>query len=131
MAFEGKAFGRELIFTYFCPKGVLFTGNYYFPVETLNEVIASYESVHKQLSVTFGAPWLDNSPWMQPAVDPRWLQSDPKHYMTTWNTSRLRVSTSIMPSQEGEPKGWRLFMVYSGELSRERSNNSLERTRDK
>ncbi len=40
--FRGREYDRDLVLTYFCPKGVLFSGNYYFPVEGLETAIVSY-----------------------------------------------------------------------------------------
>jgi hypothetical protein len=131
IAFEGIAFDRRVVIAYFCPKGELFTGNYFFPVEEMAAALASYEAVHKQLSAIYGAPWLDNTPWMQPAVDPRWLQSDSRYYSTTWDTSRIKVTTMLMPSQADERPGWRIAIVVGRAHYEERSNKSLERTRER
>jgi hypothetical protein len=129
LAFEGEAFDRRLDFTYFCPKGVLFTGDYYFPSQPLSDAVVSYEAAHKQLSTIYGAPVLDNSPWMQPAVDTRWLESNPLKYMTTWNTPRISIATIFLPSLPEQPPGWRVAIHFGQSLDAERSNKSLERTR--
>jgi hypothetical protein len=122
IAFDGKAFGRRLVFTYFCQKGVLFAGNYYFPAESLAAAAASYESVHRKLKRTYGAPWLDDSPWSISDLSGPRYEADPQRFMTTWKTNRFRVTTSILPPQENEPKGWRVAIVFSQAADEERSN---------
>jgi hypothetical protein len=129
-AFEGKAFGAIVHFAYFCVHDTLRAGNYHFPIEDLSAAVSRYESLHKEISKTYGAASSDNSPWMRP-LDPRGLQSDPKKYTTTWSTPRINVTTTIMPSHPTEPKGWRVFLLYSPSFDGERSNTSLERTRDR
>ena len=130
-AFEGQGLNRELDFTYFCPKGALFTGDYFLRPQPLADAVVSYESVHKALSAIYGAPVLDNSPWMQPTVDSRWLEKDPLKYMTTWNTPRLSITTSFLPSLPEQPTGWRVFVHFGLALKATRSNTSLERTRER
>jgi hypothetical protein len=118
LAFEGQAFDQRLVFTYFCPKGVLFTGDYYFPSEPLAEATASYEVAHKQLSTTYGPPVMDNAPWVQSVVDSHRLESDPRKYMTAWHTPRVSVTTILLPSQDNEPPGWRVAIHFGEILAR-------------
>jgi hypothetical protein len=131
LAFQASAFGRPIVLNYFCPRGVLFAGNYFLPVQSLADAALSYESVHKELSETYGAPFVDNSPWVKPARDSKWIETDARKYMTTWNTPRVSVTMSVMPSLESEAPGWRIFIVYGGPIGGERSNTSLERTRER
>jgi hypothetical protein len=114
LAFEGVAFDRRLIFTYFCPNGALLAGDYYLPSEPPSDAVESYEAVHKNLSAIYGAPAIDNTPWMQPAVDPQWLERDPQRYMTIWRTTRVSVTTIFLPSQNDEPAGWRVAVHFGG-----------------
>jgi hypothetical protein len=129
--FEGEGFGRQLDFSYFCPKGALFAGDYLLRPEPLSDAIASYESVHKALSGVYGAPILDNSPWAQPTVHARWLEKDPLKYMTTWQTPRLSVTTFFSPSLPEQPTGWRVSIHFVPAFGATRSNPSLERTRER
>jgi len=129
-AFEGKAFGASVDLTYVCSHGALLTGNYFFPIEELAAATARYEGLHKKIPATYGEPESDNTPWMRP-LDSRWLQADAKRFQTTWNTSRILVTTSIMPSQPSERTGWRVFVFYCATHDPERSNKSLERTRER
>jgi hypothetical protein len=110
--FRGSAFDRSLLFTYLCKHDVLMTGNYFFPIENLDTAVSSYRAVHDNLSGTYGAPRLDNSPWMQPYLEPRALQQDPRKYVTTWDNSRVAITISIMPAQPSEPEGLRVFVLY-------------------
>jgi hypothetical protein len=122
LAFEGIAFGRRLVFTYFCPKGVLFTGDYYFPSQPLPDAAASYEAVHAQLSATYGVPDSDNSPLTKPPIVPGWEVTDPRQYMTTWRTPRVSITTILLPSRKDEPTGWRVAIHFGQPLDAERSN---------
>jgi hypothetical protein len=129
LAFEGKAFDRRADFTYLCPKGALIAGDYYLLSQPLPDAIASYEAIHKQLSTIYGAPFLDNSPWMQPYIDSRWLEKNPLRYMTTWRTPRVSVTTVFLPSLPEQPSGWRVAIHFGQPSAAARSNTSLERTR--
>ena len=129
LAFKGQGFDRQLDFTYFCPKGVLFAGDYYFPSQPLSDSFVTYETVYKALSAMYGAPVLDNSPLKQPSLGSRWLEEDPFKYMTTWNTPRVSVATILLRSFPEEPAGWRVAVHFGQALGVERSNTSLERTR--
>jgi hypothetical protein len=128
LAFEGEAFGRRLDFFYFCPEDVLFAGDYFFPSQPLADAVASYEAMHRKLSAIYGASVLDNSPWMQPTVDSRRLETDPLKYMTTWGSPRVSIAMIFLPSLPEQPPGWRVA-IHFGEAVGARSNKSLERTR--
>jgi hypothetical protein len=114
-AFRGRDFDRDLTITYFCPKGALFSGNYYFPVEQFDAVVNSYHKAYDLMISRYGTPFVDNSPWQLGAQerDPRWIASDPRKYMTSWKTTRVFATMSLMQSFESEGPGWRVFVVVS------------------
>src|ERR1700733_8513524 len=53
-AFTGREFDRDLFFSYFCMHGELFTGNYSFPIESLEQAAESYRDVHAIFFSPFG-----------------------------------------------------------------------------
>jgi hypothetical protein len=55
-AFQVRENDRDLVMTYFCPKGKLFTVNYSFPTEKLETALQSYRAALDWLSSMFGAP---------------------------------------------------------------------------
>jgi hypothetical protein len=114
-AFKGREFNRELLITYFCPKGTLFSGNYYFPVEPLDVAVTSYRAAYDLLVSMYGAPFFDTSPWQVGAndKDPRAIASDPQKYTTAWKTPRLHVALSLMPNFPSEGPGRRVFIVVT------------------
>ena len=105
-AFHGSAFDRDLLFTYFCPKGHLFTGNYYFPVEDAEKVQETYRDVRQRLTSIYGSP--DSSDLNS---DSR--QRDAGIQMTTWKTAKLFVTMSIQPNHPNEEQGHRIFVVVA------------------
>jgi hypothetical protein len=109
-AFTGREFDRDLFFSYFCMHGELFTGNYSFPIETLQQAADSYRDVHARLLSLYGDAFVDNSPWSGNG-DERFIATDPSKYMTNWRTSRVSAAPTIMPNQTGEKSGWRVFLV--------------------
>ncbi len=113
--FRGREYDRDLVLTYFCPKGVLFSGNYYFPVEVLETAIVSYRNTYDLLVSIYGAPFIDNTPWQVggDTKDEHVVSSDPRKYMTGWRIPRLPATVSIMPSHKSENQGWRVFVVIS------------------
>jgi hypothetical protein len=118
-AFRTQDLDRELIALYFCFKGHLFAGNYYFPIESLEDAAKSYRRVQELLISRYGAPFIDTSPGQADAAprDPRLVVSDPRKYYTSWRTSRLAPVMSIQPSLEPGTSGWRVFVVVSGRLT--------------
>jgi hypothetical protein len=132
-AFSGREFDRDVTILYFCIDGHLFTGNYYFPFEDLDQAVKSYGEAHDSFEGTFGRPFLDSSPWVfrtDPDLDPRAVSSDPARYMTTWKTSRARVTLSLMSRDTKPDRKWQVFIVVSPLDPKARSNNALEQTRD-
>lgn len=112
-AFKIREYDRDLVMTYFCPKGKFFTGNYSYPIEQLDDAVKSYRGAYDWLISTYGAPFLDASPW-QVGADSKEsgrIASDPKKYMTDWRTARLSITMMIAPNLPAEPPGWRVFIV--------------------
>jgi len=72
-AFRGHDHGRDLTLTYFCPKGALFSGNYYFPVEQLEVAVNTYHAAYDVMVASYGTPFTDNSPWQVGAPMRLWL----------------------------------------------------------
>ena len=112
-ALKGRDFDRDLTFTYFCPKGVLFSGNFYFPVEEPVIAVSSYHSAYDFLISTYGAPFVDNTPWHvgSGTKDPRTVPSDPRNYLTSWRTARANVAMMLVPQGEGGNAGWQLSIA--------------------
>ena len=132
-AFNGREFDRDVTILYFCIDGHLFTGNYYFPLEDLDRAVKSFGEAHDSFEAMYGQPFLDTSPWAfrtDPDLDPRAVSSDPTRYMTTWKTSRVRVTVSLMPRDDKPDPKWQVFIVVSPLDPRARSNNALEKTRE-
>jgi hypothetical protein len=112
--FEGLEFDIGVVFNYFCPKGALVAGDYYFPSEPLADAVASYERVHKLLSKLYGPPVTDNTPWMPPGENRDWIEKQPLRYRTTWHSPRVSVNALFLPSLEDQPKGWRVTLHFGG-----------------
>ena len=111
-AFTGREFDRDLFFSYFCMHGELFTGNYSFPIESLEQAAESYRDVHAILLSTYGDAFVDNSPWSGDG-DRRFMATELSRFNTNWRTSRVSATLTIMPSQTGEKSGWRVFLVIA------------------
>ena len=116
-AFDVRQFDRRVLATYFCLKGELFTGNYSFPIEPLEEAVESYRDTYGKLMAIYGLPFVDSSPW-NPNGEPRAVSPDPRKYMTNWRTERISVTISIMPNRPTESAGWRVFIVIGKPRSR-------------
>jgi len=129
-AFKGMAFQAQVTIGYFCSNDLFLAGNYFFPKGDVDEALANYEAVHKELVSTYGAPFLDNSRWMAP-MDSRRLQGDPRKYSTTWKTPRAWVHLSILPLRDEARTKWQLAVMYTKPTAGVSSNTSLERTRDR
>jgi len=112
-AFRGYDFGRDLLFSYLCPAGDLFAGNYYFPEEQPDGVIGTYHDVHRRLVSLYGKPFADSSDLQ---ADPRFRASESRRYMTTWWTPRLSITMAVMPNFPTEPQGLRVFVVIARRL---------------
>lgn len=108
-AFKGTEFGREVSILYLCPKGALFTGNYFFRNETFDDALKTLRSVYDKLISTYGTPYLDNTPWQSDA-DPRGVQSDSRRYMVTWRAARVKTTITVMPEDTSE-LAWHVFVV--------------------
>jgi hypothetical protein len=111
-AFNGREFDRDIFLSYFCVNGALFTGNYSFPIESLERAAATYRDIHARLLSTYGDAFVDNSPWNSDG-DRRFIASVASRYMTNWRTSRVSATLTIMPNQPSEQSGWRVFLVIS------------------
>jgi len=107
-AFHGNAFDRNLLFTYFCQKGRLFSGNYYFPVEAADKIKDTYDDIHIRLTSLYGPPFVDSSD-----ANPDARQRVPGVQMTTWRTPRINVTMSLQANLPREEPGQRLFVVVS------------------
>lgn len=108
-AFRGRAFDREVSIVYFCVDGKLFTGNYFFPDEPLEEAAESYRRIYDELNALYGAPFLDDTPWQNGARNPL---IKPRHY-ASWRTSGLSVYATLM-RRTGAPDSTRhVFVVFS------------------
>lgn len=109
-AFKSREFDREIVVMYFCVHESLFTGNYYFPIESLDQAVEGYRNIHSRLRSSYGETFLDSSPW-NGYGDNRSVAPDPRHYMTTWRTSRVSATLALMPNHPSESAGFRVFVV--------------------
>src|SRR6188508_989932 len=112
VAFQAQEFERDVSILYFCPKGALLTGNYFFPTESFEEALKSLRSLYDNLSSTYGEPFVDNTPW-QRVADPRFVSSDPHKYMVTWKSTRVRTSISVMPGHDEASSTWHVFVIVA------------------
>jgi hypothetical protein len=128
--FRGVAFEKKVSYTYLCPQGYLAGGSYLLPSEPLELAKESYKAIFEKISHEYGVPFIDNSPWSH-RVHPGMVRPEDVRYMSSWRTPRVVVTISL-GQLDGEPKdGWRVFVSYSPSITREGSNTSLERTRER
>lgn len=106
IAFQGRAFERDVSIVYQCVANRLAAGRYYFPPEPFERVVASYGEVRGVLAAAYGEPFLDTTP---PATDP-----DPIKYAAAWRMPRLRISLSLVPRRGASPPDWQVFVMASG-----------------
>jgi hypothetical protein len=109
-AFRVRAFGYALPVLYFCPAGRLFTGNVYFPLESLSKAKEKFYSVYLTLVALNGKPNLDNTPWGT-GVDPRVVDTDGRKYNVVWRCQKNNASISIMPGLDDDDSTWLVFIV--------------------
>jgi hypothetical protein len=114
-AFRGRAFGRNVSIVYVCVNGLLCIGNYFFPEESLEAAIESYHKLYDDFVALYGAPILDNSPWQPGAasMDQRFIASDPRRYMISWQTSRVHASMHLFRPATSEGELWRVSVIMS------------------
>jgi hypothetical protein len=109
-SFEGREFDRDVYLSYFCMNGALFTGNYSFPIESLDQAVDSYRDIRERLLSIYGDTSDDASPWSG-AGDIRSTGIDSPIYMTHWKTARVSTTLSLMRNHPPEKAGWRVFLV--------------------
>lgn len=110
LGFQGQALGRDVYLSYLCRDGVLFTGNYSFPVESWDEAVESYRQIHDEMLSINGDTSMDASPW-NGNVGPTSTSLESPKYATTWSSARVVTSLSLMRNQPSEKTGWRVFIV--------------------
>jgi hypothetical protein len=127
-SFAGRAFDRVVTINYFCPEGHLEAGDYLFPIEGLETAVDSYRRLHEQLVNSYGVTFVDNTPWQagDTPKDPRYVQPDPRKYVTSWEMEGLFVTVSLMRNFRTEQYGWRVIVMYHTLGDGARSNNSRE-----
>jgi hypothetical protein len=109
IAFRGAEFDREVSILYLCPKGALFTGNYFLKNENLDDALKTLRFIYDKLFSERGVPYFDTTPW-QADADPRGVQPDPRKYMVTWRDAHVRTTIMVMPADRSE-KAWHVFIV--------------------
>ena len=109
IAFKGTEFGREVSILYLCPKGALFTGNYFLNNENFDDALKTLRLIYDKFFSERGVPYFDTTPW-QADADPRGVQSDPRKYMVTWRDTHVRTTISVMPADKSE-KAWHVFII--------------------
>jgi hypothetical protein len=109
LAYTGREFDRDLYFFYFCRHGKLFSGNYFFPIVSLEHVSDVYSDVYTRLLSTYGEASADNSPVNR--GDLSFSETDLPNIYTNWRTSRVSVTLAIRPDRKGDNSGWRIVLV--------------------
>ena len=121
--FEGREFDRDVYLSYFCTHGTLFTGNYSFPIESLDQAVDSYREIRERLLSVYGDASSDASPWSGEG-DVRSTGIDSPKYMTVWRTRRASTTLSLMRNQPSEKPGWRVFLVVGPVTSKATSRSA-------
>jgi hypothetical protein len=110
-AFTGRDFDRALTFTYFCTNGRLYSGAYYFPVETLDDAFKTYRAVYESLRFTYGDPSVEDAPWQTgPNSNPLAMPAENRAYTTAWKTPRLDVNMGLASNYPSERPGRRVVV---------------------
>ena len=122
-AFEGREFDRDVYLSYFCMHGTLFTGNYSFPIESLDQAVDSYRDIRERLLSVYGETSSDASPWSG-AGDMRSTGIDSPKYMTFWRTAGASTTLSLMRNKPSEKPGWRVFLVIGPVTSKATSQSA-------
>lgn len=110
LGFRGNAFGRDVYLSYLCRDGLLFTGNYMFPVESLDKAVESYRQIHDDMLSIYGDTSMDESPW-NGNIGPMSTSLESPKYTTSWISAQTLISLSLMRNQPSEEAGWQVFIV--------------------
>jgi hypothetical protein len=97
-AFAGRAFDREVSISYFCLHGKFMVGNYFFPMQSLDNAVQSLHEAYDSLVSQYGALYTDNSPWH--GANSRFVAAevDPTKYTAYWRGERINAVMSLRPS---------------------------------
>lgn len=109
IAFKGVEFDREVSILYLCPRGALFTGNYFLKNESFDDALKTLRLIYDKFFAERGVPYFDTTPW-QTDADPRGVQPDPHKYTVTWRDTHVRTTIMVMPADKSE-KAWHVFIV--------------------
>ena len=128
--FRGNAFGREVVFTNLCPRGLLSGGSDAFRIEPLQAARESYAKIFREIVQTYGAPFDDNSPGRK---SPYPAMPDPAefNYMTSWKTPRVFITIGIWKAESEEPDTWRVIVSYMDPAEQAKSKTSAEPARER
>ena len=130
LAFSGTEFEREVVIAYSCPEGLFDRGSLIFPIETTDVATATFMSVHDLLGQSFGVPIFDNSGWTEEKYQNMGVKHPRGSYMTSWRKDGIAVTINTMQFPSYGPDRWRVYAMFRKHYERERSNKSLERTRE-
>ena len=109
-AFKVRDFDGDVELMYLCYDDKLFTGNYVWRFELLDNAANSFRSVHDQLVRAYGTPFLDTPPWhVRDRAQPAIITSEPSAYATDWRTSRIHAHLMIVRNR-GDI-GWHVTLV--------------------
>jgi hypothetical protein len=112
-AFTGRAFDREVTISYFCVRGKFAVGNYFFPVQSLDDAVESLHEAYDSLNSTYGAPYTDATPWH--GANSRFITvaPEPSKYTAYWRGERANTIISLRPG--GDPSGtkWKVAIAIS------------------
>jgi hypothetical protein len=111
-AFTGRAFDREVSISYFCLHGKFMVGNYFFPMQSLDDAVESLHEAYDSLVSKYGAPYTDNSPWR--GANSRFVatEPDPSKYTAYWRGERINAVVSLRPSGGADGRWQVAIAIY-------------------
>jgi hypothetical protein len=110
-AFRVQQFDRIITATYVCADGKLIQGNYFFPVESWSQTTDSYRATYEALRDIYGDTIAESLPWRRKEDSEPPAITHPRVYMTSWRTPKVSVTMYIVPNEQWEPVGWRVFVM--------------------
>ena len=113
-AFTGQEFGRKVEISYFCPKGIFFSGNYFVPERDLEDAVRSYREVYENLIGKLGNPSLDNTPWQKGAdTNHQPIPSDHSKYNVSWLGQRMFTVLCLLRSGDSASAAWKVAILIA------------------
>ncbi len=110
-AFTGRAFDREVTITYFCVHGKFAVGNYFFPIQPLDDAVQSLHEVYDSLTSTYGAPYTDFTPWHGANSQFVTVAPDPSKYSAYWRGEQTHTIISLRPGGDAPGTSWKVAIA--------------------